>query len=199
MQYNARIGKAIVIAAIAHNGQNRKGTDIPYITHPVAVALLASEYTDDEDIIIGALFHDILEDVSSDIYSEKHMRADFGDRVTDLVKAVSEDKNPGEPEKPWKERKAAYIKHLRHSTDTGAIVISAADKIHNLASIIQDFQVTGDELWQRFNAPKEQQLWYYQTVTEIIGEKLQPGPFTERLITLTSQLDTIVTNQSVTD
>ena len=63
MKYSDRINQALIVAAKAHSGQTRKGTNIPYITHPVAVALLASDYTDDEDVIIGALFHDILEDV----------------------------------------------------------------------------------------------------------------------------------------
>lgn len=116
------------------------------------------------------------------------MRADFGDRVVSLVKAVSEDKRPDEPEKPWKERKVAYIEHLRQTTDIGAVVISAADKTHNLLSIIQDYQTHGDDLWVRFNAPKEEQLWYYQTITEVITDKLEPSTLTDRLAELTRQL-----------
>ena len=197
MLYSERINQALVIATKAHDGQTRKGTDIPYITHPVAVALLASEYTDDEDVIIGALFHDVLEDVSPDIYSEQEMRADFGDRVTDLVKAVSEDKRPDEPEKPWKDRKVAYIEHLRQEADTGAVVVSAADKTHNLLSITQDYQEYGDDLWSRFNAPKEEQLWYYQAVTGVVEEKLEPGVLTDRLVELTRQLGEIITPTSV--
>ena len=197
MLYSERINQALVIATKAHGGQTRKGTDMPYITHPVAVALLASEYTNDEDVIIGALFHDVLEDVSPDIYSEQEMRADFGDRVTDLVKAVSEDKRPDEPEKPWKERKVAYIEHLRQEADTGAVVVSAADKTHNLLSIIQDYETYGDDLWSRFNAPKEEQLWYYQAVTGVVEEKLEPGVLIDRLTELTRQLGEIVTPTSV--
>ena len=155
------------------------------------------KYTDDEDVIIGALFHDVLEDVSPDIYSEQQMRADFGDRVTNLVKAVSEDKRPSEPEKPWKDRKVAYIEHLRQTTDIGAVVISAADKTHNLLSIIQDYETYGDDLWSRFNAPKEEQLWYYQTVTGVVEEKLEPGVLIDRLTELTRQLGEIVTPTSV--
>lgn len=199
MLYSERINQALVIATKAHDGQTRKGTDIPYITHPVAVAVIASEYTDDEDVIIGALFHDVLEDVSPDIYSEQQMRANFGDRVTDLVKAVSEDKRPDEPEKPWKERKVAYIEHLRQTTDIGAVIISAADKTHNLLSIIQDYEIYGDDLWNRFNASKEEQLWYYQTVTGVIKEKLEPGVLIDRLIELTRQLGEIVAPTSVSN
>lgn len=197
MNFSERINQALILAAKAHDGQTRKGTDIPYITHPVAVALLASEYTDDEDVIICALFHDVLEDVSPDIYSEQQMRVDFGNRVANLVKAVSEDKRPNAPEKPWKERKVAYIEHLRQETDTGAIVISAADKTHNLLSIIRDYETYGDDLWSRFNAPKEEQLWYYQAVTGVVEEKLEPGVLTDRLVELTRQLGEIITPTSV--
>lgn len=197
MNFSERINQALIVAAKAHDGQTRKGTNIPYITHPVAVALLASEYTDDEDVIIGALFHDVLEDVSPDIYSEQQMRADFGDRVTNLVKAVSEDNRPDEPEKPWKERKVAYIEHLRQELDTGAVVISAADKTHNPLSIIQDYETCGDDLWSRFNAPKEEQLWYYQTVTGLVEEKLKSGMLVDRLIELTRLLGEIVTPTTV--
>ena len=199
MNFSERINQALIVAAKAHDGQTRKGTDIPYISHPVAVALLASEHTDDEDVIIGALFHDILEDVSPEVYSEARMKTDFGDRVANLVKAVSEDKRPDEPEKPWKERKTTYINHLRQETDTGAIVISAADKTHNLLSIIQDYQTHGDDLWSRFNAPKEGQLWYYQAVTGVVEEKLEPGVLTDRLVELTRQLGEIIIPTSVTN
>ena len=197
MKYSDRINQALIVAAKAHSGQTRKGTNIPYITHPVAVALLASDYTDDEDVIIGALFHDILEDVPPDIYSEEQMRADFGNRVADLVKAVSEDKRPDEPEKPWKERKIAYIDHLRETSDIGAVIISAADKAHNLASIIQDYREQGDDLWARFNAPKADQLWYYQTVTEVVSDTLEPGVLLNRLVALTQELYEIVSSTSV--
>lgn len=197
MHYSERLNSAIDVATHAHDGQTRKGTDTPYITHPLAVAEIASEYTDDEDVVIGALFHDILEDVSPDVYSEDQMRAEFGDRVTDLVRGVSEDKRPDEPEKPWKDRKTAYIEHLRHTTDTGVLVISAADKAHNLASTIHDCQEQGDVVWQRFNAPKEDQLWYYQAVTDVISERLGENPLTDRLVELTRQLGSIVTPNPV--
>jgi hypothetical protein len=88
---------------------------------------------------------------------------------------------------------------LRQTTDIGAVIISAADKTHNLLFIIQDYQVHGDDLWSHFNAPKEEQLWYCQTVTGVIKEKLEPGVLIDRLIELTRQLGEIVAPTSVSN
>lgn len=192
MKFSNRINQALIVAAEAHKHQTRKGTNIPYIIHPVAVALLISEYTTDEDVIIGALFHDILEDVPSTIYSEEQMRANFGERVTNLVKDVSEPKRPGLAENPWKKRKLAYIEHLQTKAGNDALAISAADKVHNMLSIIEDYSTQGEQLWHRFHAPKKDQLWFYQTVSGIIIEKLGTNALTSQLTGLTRQLRDIV-------
>ena len=107
-----KINLALKVASKAHRKQTRKGTDIPYISHPVAVAMIVSEYTADEDTIVASILHDILEDVESTVYSENDMRNDFGNEIVEIVKDVSEDKIAGEPEKPWIERKNSYLAHL---------------------------------------------------------------------------------------
>lgn len=191
LHYTDRLNTALIAAARAHDGQTRKGTDIPYITHPVAVAILASEGSGDEDTIIAALFHDVLEDVSPDVYSPEQLAQEFGSRVLMLVQAVSEDKRPDEPEKPWKERKIDYLEHLE-TADPEALVISAADKIHNLSSILADYQSLGDTLWQRFNAPKEDQLWYYRSVASVIARRLPDNPLTSQLTESVGKLKKII-------
>lgn len=196
MKFSQRINQALIVAAEAHKHQTRKGTNIPYIIHPVAVALLVSEYADEEDVIIGALFHDILEDVPSAIYSEEQMRTDFGDRVTSLVKDVSEPKHPGQVETPWKQRKLAYISHLQTKAENDALAISAADKIHNMLSIVDDYTDQGERLWQRFSAPKEEQLWFYQAVTDTIVEKMGVNTLTSQLAELVRQLHDIIESRT---
>lgn len=94
-----KVNLALKVASRAHRDQMRKGTDIPYISHPVAVAMIVSGYTTDEDTIVASILHDILEDVEPTVYSETDMRNDFGDEVVKIVKDVSEDKTAGEPEK----------------------------------------------------------------------------------------------------
>lgn len=158
------INKAIVVATKAHAGQTRKGSDVPYITHPYAVAVLAQHYTDDKEVIAACLLHDVLEDVNPAVYNEKQMLADFGKKITNLVKTVSEPKVAGEPEKPWKDRKDAYFGRLQEASKNGdsrAIIVSCADKICNLNDILNDYAKVGDEIWQRFKTGRFEQLWFY--------------------------------------
>ena len=85
-----RLQQAITQAATSHDGHYRKGSTKPYVTHVVSVMLIASEYTDDEDILVACLLHDIMED-RPDTYSFDQMAADFGPRVVDLVQGVTKD------------------------------------------------------------------------------------------------------------
>lgn len=159
------INKAIGVATTAHAGQVRKGSNLPYITHPYSVAMLARRYTDDNEIIIACLLHDVLEDVKLDIYSKQQMLEDFGEKITDLVQTVSEPKVAGEPEKPWRERKDAYFERLHQAKANGdkrAIVVSCADKVCNLNDVLNDYAEVGDKIWQRFKAGKFEQLWFYE-------------------------------------
>jgi len=167
------IQKAIVFATKLHQGQFRKGTpDVPYIVHPFSVAVILSEHTDDENIIVAGLLHDILEDVKG--YREADMRQDFGDKVTDLVLQVSEEKDPNikyDERGTWKERKESYLKNLRND-ETAALMICAADKIHNLNSLSSELEKSGVDILNRLNAGRDKQLWYYRQVVDIVKERL---------------------------
>jgi len=171
------------VADYAHALQTRKGSGEPYSNHSHAVAEITSQYTDNTDAVIAAEFHDILEDVPSDRYSEQQMLDEFGSDVVELVKMVSENKRADDPtEAPWEVRKQSYIDHLAALENPDALIISAADKIHNLRSMIGDYQRLGDELWLKFNAPKEKQLWNYEQIFEVLSQKDLP----EDLISLLS-------------
>ncbi len=187
-----KVNLALKTASKAHRYQARKGTDIPYISHPVAVAMIINEYTTDEDIIVAGVLHDILEDVKPSIYSEMDMRGDFGDKITDIVKDVSEDKVAGEPEKPWIERKKGYLAHLNNLANVEPIIVSAADKIHNLADMLDEYERVGNELWQRFNASKDDELWFYKTFLEIIQKKAIPEKMKADLGLLVDKLESAV-------
>ena len=180
INYTERLDSAIRKAAWAHEqqGQHRKGTDIPYVIHPYGVMLIASNATDDEDVLIACLFHDIIEDVDSSIYSEAEMRKDFGDRVTDIVKDVSKNDDIDD----WHERGQAYLDHLEQKGSDEAVIVSAADKIHNLTSMIIDYRVKGDKLWDLFKTKsKDDQLWWYDSVFELVKRRLPDSPLVEQL------------------
>lgn len=172
MDFTPKIQKAINLAAMKHQGQNRRGIRRPYIIHPFAVAVILSEFTDDEDIIAAGLLHDVLEDAEN--YSFADMKADFGRRIAMVVREVSEEKEPGltdNPKATWERRKTAYLNKLK-TAGQGAMMVSAADKIHNLLSMIEAYEEEGEKLWKKFHAPLEKKLWYYGEVLNILKYRL---------------------------
>lgn len=167
--YTTRLDKALRRAAWAHEqeGQHRKGTDIPYIIHPVGVMTIASSATDDEDTLIACLLHDVLEDVSPKLYSRQDMVEEFGEHVVSIVSDVTHDIH----EKNWYKRSQGYLDHMRLAANSRAVTVCTADKIHNLQSILIDYQEAGDDLWKRFTTKSAaDQLWWYESVLELVKE-----------------------------
>jgi (p)ppGpp synthase/HD superfamily hydrolase len=162
-----RFASAMVYAHQVHHGQRRKGTGIPYIAHVLGVASIAMEYGADEDEAIGALLHDAAEDGGGEA-TLAEIRARFGDAVGDIVLGCSDSlvEDP-EDKLPWRDRKENYIAHLENATQSVCLV-SAADKLHNVRSIIRDYHQHGDDIWQRFQGRREGTLWYYQTVAHTL-------------------------------
>jgi (p)ppGpp synthase/HD superfamily hydrolase len=175
MKFTQRLELAIRKATVAHAEQKRKGGDWPYIIHPFSVMCIASEVTDDEDILIACLLHDVIEDVP-ERYSEADMLQDFGERVMDIVKGVTKDSSlPA-----WQDRADAYLAHMRIAS-IESVTVSAADKIHNLMSVLQDYEELGDKLWARFNAGKERQQWWYREVLKVLKSRIPDSPLTAQL------------------
>lgn len=164
-----RLMHAMNTAAVSHRDHVRKGSGIPYIAHLMAVLYLVARHTEDEDVLIAALLHDTLEDVPEH-YPEERMRAEFGDRVTELVLHLSKD----DTLPTWQERADAYLAHLEHEAPAEAVLIACADKLHNLLSILDDHVTYGEALWERFNSGKSEQQWWYRQVHRVVGKRL-PG------------------------
>ena len=155
MENERVIGEAIVFATRKHEGQLRKGTDTPYITHPMHVMSILQSLGCNTDVIVAGALHDTLEDTKT---TEDEIRTNFGSEVLGYIKGMSEDKT-----KSWKERKSTTIKNL--DTDSDAVkLICFADKYSNLLSMEKDLQVCGSKLWERFKAPKNEIEWYYRGV-----------------------------------
>lgn len=167
-----RFSCAFELAAKAHFGQTRKGTAIPYISHPMAVASIALEYGADEDQAIAALLHDAVEDGGA-VYA-KIILETFGSRVSAIVDGCT-DGVPGADGKkgPWEERKANYLQHLRSASDD-VLLVSAADKLHNIRSITSDLEAIGVEVFRRFSSPMERTIWYYESLATVYLEKEVP-------------------------
>jgi (p)ppGpp synthase/HD superfamily hydrolase len=160
--FTGRIETAIALTFRAHEAQLRKGDgQLPYIVHPVTVALILSRYTGDEDTIIAGLLHDTLED--TDVTPEEIERA-FGPKVRDMVQDVTESTLPG---LSWETRKARYLRRLQ-AAPRPSLLIAAADKTANLVSMIAAHAVSGDALWERFSAPPGQKFEFYRQVHALI-------------------------------
>jgi len=172
MELTQKIQKAINIATEKHLGQVRKWDGLPYITHPFTVAVLLSDYTDNEDVICAGLLHDVLEGVKD--YGFAKLEKDFGWNVAGIVKEVSEDKDPDieyNQKATWKRRKEGYLKHLKKASEE-AMLVCAADKIHNLLSMIASYEEQGDKMWEQFNASPEECMWFYKECLDILRKAL---------------------------
>lgn len=151
---------ALSYAAWLHNGQVRKGSNTPYISHLLAVAALVIEDGGDEEEAIAALLHDALED-QPELTSAAEIQKRFGRRVRELVEGCTDTPAgwAGGVKPAWRERKEAYLAHLR--TSPSNLRISLADKLHNAGCILRDMEQVGDAVWERFAGGKDGTLWYY--------------------------------------
>ncbi len=161
-----RFSEALSFAARLHQGQVRKGSGVPYVSHLLAVTALVIEAGGDEDEAIGALLHDAVEDQGGAETREK-IRARFGDRVTAIVDGCSD--TDVTPKPPWKDRKLAYIAHIA-SADNSVLLVSSADKLHNARSIVAEYRYVGESIWERFHGRRAGTLWYYRAVTDAIRD-----------------------------
>lgn len=190
-----QIQEAFDYAAVCHAGQVRKGTAIPYLSHLMAVASIVMEAAADgrselpedyEDLVIAALLHDVVEDCGGKA-RYRDVCARFGSKVGTIIQHCTDaEPKPGQPKEPWTKRKKAYIEHFKANTDLQAILVSAADKIHNLRHMVADlrfFESSGipqRAFWDRFVKDKPdakleiqvpQILWYYQELCIAVEAK----------------------------
>jgi (p)ppGpp synthase/HD superfamily hydrolase len=157
-----RFLRAFEFAAEKHAGQTRKASTIPYIAHLMGVASLVLEFGGDEDLAIAALLHDVVEDCGG-LPLLKEVKRRFGARVANVVDGCTD--SYGEPKAPWRERKETYLGHLR-TADAGTRLVSAADKLNNVRSILADYREVGESVWQRFKGGREGTLWYYRALLD---------------------------------
>ncbi len=160
MKLSPKFETALVYATQIHAHQIRKGTEIPYVSHLLAVASLVLEYGGDEDAAIGALLHDAGEDAGGAGRIDD-VRIRFGDKVANIVKACTDTVEDPKPE--WKPRKVNYIAEIAKKP-TDARLVSAADKLHNARAILRDHRRIGEKLWTRFTGKRKGTLWYYDAL-----------------------------------
>ena len=153
--------KAVRVSVAAHKEQTRKGDNLPYIIHPFMVALKLAKYNFSDIVIAAALTHDVLEDTN---FGEEKLKAELGEEVLEIVKAVTNDDSL-----PWEEKKKKYVETVRNGPE-GAKAVAVADKIHNLESLIIAHAEQGPALWKKFNRGKEQKLWFENEVLKMLKQ-----------------------------
>jgi (p)ppGpp synthase/HD superfamily hydrolase len=157
-----RFLRAFEFAAKKHAGQTRKASTIPYIAHLIGVASLLLEAGGDEDLAIAALLHDVVEDCGG-APMLKEVRRRFGSRVAKVVEGCTDSGTIPKP--PWRERKDYYLRHLVDA-DADTRLVSAADKLNNVRSILSDYRQVGEFVWERFSGGREGTLWYYRSLRD---------------------------------
>src|ERR1700719_163106 len=157
-----RLQRAFRYAAGKHAGQTRKQTAVPYLSHLMAVDSLVLEFGGDEDLAIAALLHDVVEDCGG-MRLLREVRRRFGPRVAKIVDGCTDSCTELKP--PWRERKETYLRHLKKA-DAETRLVSAADKLNNVRSILADYREVGESIWARFNGGRGGTLWYYPSLLE---------------------------------
>lgn len=155
------VDRAIGFAARAHDGQRRKSGSVPFIAHPVGVAMILQQMGCDEAVVAAGLLHDTVEDTKVTI---DDIRRDFGDQVAEFVAGCTE---PPKKRGNWEQRKVHHIHALRDAS-IEVKLIAAADKYHNLSHTLHNSKREGRSVWRRFGRGPEQQAWYYRSVLESV-------------------------------
>lgn len=174
--YSDRINHAFAFAAKHHDQQVRKGTRLPYLTHPANVAVILTRYGCSEEIIVSGILHDVIEDgvrdgLTREILEERIGRK-FGSAVLDAVLAVTTRRTDDDGvELSWDERKDDYLRRLGLASED-ALWVCAADKVHNANCILSDLRRTAfpETVWGRFSAGREGTVRWYRRVADRLRE-----------------------------
>lgn len=185
-----KIYRAIRLATITHEvhqKQRRKGKDIPYIIHPLTVGLILAHSGADEDTVVAGILHDTIEDsIPEQKVSREMLSKLFGNNVASLVDSVTEpNKNLS-----WEERKKDALEKVKTFSHS-SLLIKSSDVISNVSEIIEDYEQDGDNVFARFNAPKQKIIQHYLRLITGIAEKWSNNPLIEDLLQLARKLQLI--------
>lgn len=187
INYTPKIKSAIDFAIEAHKDQYRKGKDVSYITHPMAVALIISLVSKDEDLICAGLLHDTIED--ADPYgsiTKEQIEEKFGSKVSNIVNDLTEQDKTID----WAERKRQALVHVNEMSND-SLLVKSADVLHNITDQIADYKIEGDKMFERFNAGKEIQLERYNKLISAIDNKWKENPLINELKEKLSEINTL--------
>ena len=169
------ITRAFLFALYAHGEQKRKD-GLPYIMHPVEVAMELARNGADEDLICAGFLHDTIEDA---FITREQLSTAFTDKIADLVAADSENKAD-----TWEQRKTAALEALRTPGDRDHKMLMCADKLSNMRSLHEGLKTDGEQVWNRFKRGREKQEWLFRETVQALAP-LEGLPMYEELKQLT--------------
>jgi (p)ppGpp synthase/HD superfamily hydrolase len=182
--------KAILFATAVHVGQTRKGkSEVPYITHPLAVALILARVGASEDVITAGILHDTVEDSHGKV-AVADISREFGDAVAKLVDYVTEKDHDL---LSWEERKSTARAHIADMSHD-ALLLKSADILYNLRDLLADLEETGEEVWLRFNAPKEKQIEHHMKLAVVLSKVWPENPLLSEVQTAVGWLKSLPTS-----
>lgn len=188
-KFSPDFAEALAYAAHLHTGHRRKQSQVPYISHLLAVSALVIENGGAEDEAIAALLHDSIEDQAFRLGGaqelRERLRRKFGASVVEIIDGCTDAEDHPKPD--WDVRKRQFIESIASASESVCIVI-AADKLHNAQCILRDVRTKGGEAWGIFSKPRESSLWYYRTAANALKARL-----TGRGRYLAEELDRVVT------
>jgi (p)ppGpp synthase/HD superfamily hydrolase len=175
---------ALGYAATVHAGQLRGGDGQPYIAHLLRVAGLVIQEGGSEEEAIAALLHDAVEDQGGlERLEDIHKR--YGRVVADIVDECTD--SYGDPKPPWRRRKEQYLAELGRAS-RGALLVSLADKLDNVRTMLRGHRIYGEEIWERSGKTPDDVRWYYGALASRLTG-LHPGPLADELATTVAALE----------
>jgi (p)ppGpp synthase/HD superfamily hydrolase len=180
------IDLAIETALKFHAGQFRKGADIPYAVHPLAVGMILAGAGCSDEVIAAGILHDTLEDTSMTV---DEVRNRFGREVASMVMACSE------PDKslPWEIRKQHTIASMKNAPLEVRVIV-CADKLHNLRTMAGELKKTGEDLWKRFNRGRTEQAWYYKSLVRAVCERKDQGKYAPLFLAFKNEVERLLSD-----
>ena len=196
--YSDRINHALAFAAKHHDRQVRKGTRLPYLTHPANVAIILTRYSQDDDTVVAGILHDVIEDCVRENYTKEMLAqriADkFGMSVLDTVLSITH-RNTDElgVELSSEERREDYLSRLANA-DERARWVYAADKLHHACTLVADLKRTIDPntIWSRFVSGKAGTIRWYRRIYDRLREVGFDAPIMRELEIAVRELEQLL-------